>query len=318
MLKKLGLEVNGGCPLCSQSAYIQTANRFDGVVVACDRCGRFGVAEGALRRVPDRQIHLLSGETRRRTSLQRNVEAFLLTQDKIDEVLSAAGRRAGGTLERLDLALEYARSQQVRANDFVEYRELLSYDYPLVYADNAGEFAYFLETLSTQGLLEEPSGRDKARRTAFRITPSGWQRLKELEQTSIRPNQAFVAMWFEPAETDAAWNQGIRPALEDDLGYKAIRIDETHADNHVDDRILADIRRSGLLVADFTGQRAGVYFEAGFAMGLGIPVVWTCHKTWFERAHFDTRQYQHLVWETPEELRNMLANHIVARIPRRA
>ena len=37
-------------------------------------------------------------------------------------------------------------------------------------------------------------------------------------------------------------------------------------------------RHGGLVVADFTGHRGGVYFEAGFARGLGIPVVWTCHK----------------------------------------
>ena len=113
-----------------------------------------------------------------------------------------------------------------------------------------------------------------------------------------------------------AWSDGIKLALED-LGYMPIRIDQTHAEDKIDDRIVAEIRRSGLLVADFTGHRGGVYFEVGFAMGLGIPVIWTCKKTDHKKSHFDTRQYQHLLWETPKDLREQLVNHIAARIPGR-
>lgn len=39
--------------------------------------------------------------------------------------------------------------------------------------------------------------------------------------------------------------------------------------NKIDDEIIGEIRRSAFIVADFTGHRGGVYFEAGFAMGLG-------------------------------------------------
>ena len=124
-------------------------------------------------------------------------------------------------------------------------------------------------------------------------------------------------MWFDP-EMDSAWSDGIKSALES-LGYVAVRIDETHGDDKIDERIVAEIRRAGILVADFTNHREGVYFEAGLALGLGIPVVWTCRQDDFEgRTHFDTRQYQHLLWETPEELREKLVNHIAARVPGRA
>ena len=60
----------------------------------------------------------------------------------------------------------------------------------------------------------------------------------------------------------------------------------------------ARIKRSRFLVADVTGGRQGVYFEGGFAKGLGLPVIWTCShgtdaelKKWM---HFDTRQYNHI------------------------
>lgn len=72
------------------------------------------------------------------------------------------------------------------------------------------------------------------------------------------------------------------------------------------------------MVADFTCEkekvRGGVYFEAGFAMGLGIPVIWTVEKGSLGDVHFDTRQYNHIVWDTPETLRNMLKARIGAVI----
>jgi nucleoside 2-deoxyribosyltransferase len=69
------------------------------------------------------------------------------------------------------------------------------------------------------------------------------------------------------------------------------------------------------VVADFTGDRGGVYYEAGFAQGLGIPVIWTVREDWLDRIHFDTRQYNHIHYATPEELRKALKNRILATIP---
>jgi nucleoside 2-deoxyribosyltransferase len=60
---------------------------------------------------------------------------------------------------------------------------------------------------------------------------------------------------------------------------------------------MAHIRRSRFVVADFTGQRGGVYFEAGFALGLGHPVIWTVRSDDLTAVHFDNRQYNFLQWK---------------------
>src|SRR2546425_7151655 len=72
--------------------------------------------------------------------------------------------------------------------------------------------------------------------------------------------------------------------------------DSTEDPEKICDRILSEIRRSQFMIADFTKQRPGVYFEAGFAMGLGRPVVWTCREDDVASLHFDTRQYNHVLW----------------------
>jgi len=67
-------------------------------------------------------------------------------------------------------------------------------------------------------------------------------------------------------------------------------------------------------VADFTGSRGGVYFEAGFALGLGIPVIWSCRKNDVKKVHFDTRQYNHIVWNDSSDLYRQLRDRIEATI----
>ena len=97
-----------------------------------------------------------------------------------------------------------------------------------------------------------------------------------------------------------------------------MRIDRKQDVIKIDDEIIAEIRRSRFLVADFThgkdGARGGVYFEAGFALGLGIPVIYTCREDAIDEIHFDTRQYHHTTWKDPEDLRDKLEKRILALI----
>lgn len=119
-------------------------------------------------------------------------------------------------------------------------------------------------------------------------------------------------MWFDDTMNDA-WEKGFEPAIVD-AGYKPLRIDRKEHINKIDDEIIAEIRRSRFVVADFTSKpkeaRGGVYYEAGFAHGLNIQVIYTCRKDRFEDVHFDTRQFNHITWNTPEDLRTDLSQRI--------
>lgn len=147
------------------------------------------------------------------------------------------------------------------------------------------------------------------------LKPAGYARLEFLGGAGARYDQGFVAMWFNES-MDAACT-GIEGAIRDS-GYEPMRIDKKEHIDKIDDQIIAEIRRSRFVVADFTSQpekpRGGVYYEAGFAHGLNIPVIWTCRKDLIEHVHFDTRQYNHIIWETPDELRKKLAMRIAAVI----
>ena len=143
------------------------------------------------------------------------------------------------------------------------------------------------------------------------VTVPGYRRIEELE-TNPDSSQCFVAMWFGD-EMDKAYENGIRPAIEA-TGYSPVRIDQKQFNGKIDDEIIAQIRRSRFLVADFTqgkdGARGGVYYEAGFAHGLNLQVIFTCRKDMIDKAHFDTRQFNHIVWEDYDDLRVKLSNRI--------
>jgi hypothetical protein len=111
----------------------------------------------------------------------------------------------------------------------------------------------------------------------------------------------------------SVYDNAIRPAIEK-AGYDPYRVDmEPHGDP-IDVRIMAKIKDSRFVVADMTGQRHNVYFEAGYAMGLGLPVIRSVRKSDADDIKFDLQHYQRIPWETKEQLRDDLFNYIVVFI----
>jgi hypothetical protein len=163
----------------------------------------------------------------------------------------------------------------------------------------------------------------------YRLTYKGWKRVGELSETLTLSTSVFVAMWFDDCMSDVYSNgiaAGIRKA-----GYEPIRIDNKEHNNKIDDEIISEIRRAKFLVADFTSEllrkdslaglggdrviaRGGVYFEAGFAKGLGKEVIWTVREDVLPFVHFDTRQFAHIVWKDSADLCAKLEKRISATL----
>lgn len=180
-------------------------------------------------------------------------------------------------------------------------------------ADNT-DLTFLLNYLEESGLIKRVHNGFKLQ--SYIVTVGGYARIAELEKSNVASTRAFVAMWFGDAMGEA-WELGLFPAIRE-AGYEAFRVDQHEHVNKIDDVIIAEIRRSCFVVADFTqgktGARGGVYYEAGFAHGLDIPVIFTCQQNSIEHLHFDTRQYNHIVWSDPYDLKEQLSNRIAAVI----
>jgi len=295
------------CPVCLyHHAHAQTGSEADRIEVRCKRCGLFEIdlpARVAVERLTENGAnrYLLSGIVRENSERGHRL---VVTEASIGELIASA-RVPRTPLEAIDRLLLHVLDSAESPSAYVRIRP--ESDYPLVYAHNGHALAFYLSKAHDLGYLERGNGGD------VRLDMRGWSRVAELRRTRVVSDQAFVAMWFSGEMRDA-WTGGFEPALRA-TGYHPLRLDLEEHNDKIDDRIIAEIRRSGLVVADFTGHRGGVYFEAGFALGLGIPVVWTCRESDVHDLHFDTRQYNYIAWNDPEDLRARLQLRIEATIP---
>ncbi len=183
-------------------------------------------------------------------------------------------------------------------------------DYPLTDAANSSEFQFMLEHLQDTGLIRfwtQQAAPGPA--VHAKILAKGWERLQASGNKGI-PGRCFVAMSFDPTLNDA-YNLAIEPAVIA-CGLNPRRVDKILDNRNIDEKIIAELRDAELVVADFTLQRNGVYFETGFARGLGREVFWCCRKDDLKNLHFDTRQFNFLVWSTLDELKEGLTNKIKA------
>ena len=304
------------CPLCAAPTPAPVLQEGVGSRIKCTRCGTYVISERVVQRLYELS-HVPTAEPTQNwrwsgAIRERNARGIEPVVRSLEELNAMVPRR--DLLRSIDALVAYIRRKAPSFNGRVHLKP--AYDYPLVSANGPEEFESVVGRAAELGYLKSVKGELGGRDVI--LTTEGWRRATEIEADLGRSSQAFVAMWFS-AETSTAYTEGIAPALRA-TGYDPFRVDEPEHNGKIDDLIVAEVRRSGLLVADFTGHRGGVYFEAGLAMGLGIPVVWTCRADYISgekgEPHFDTRQYNHIVWETPADLRTRLENRVRATVPK--
>ena len=232
----------------------------------------------------------------------------------VDDVAYVQSKRPMSAHERAERLLQYIGRESTEVGSWVVVESDTSNAYAWSESTKWEEVQYLLDYLEESGWIRIP-GHLRGSRVGP-ITVEGYSRLEKLE-TRIDPSRAFVAMWFDQ-QLDDAYDRGFVPGIQA-AGYEPDRIDRDLSVEKIDDAIIAKIKQSSFVVADFTqgtsGARGSVYFEAGFAHGLGKPVFFTCRndQNSVDGLAFDTRQYSHIFWDTPEGLCVDLANRIRAR-----
>lgn len=136
--------------------------------------------------------------------------------------------------------------------------------------------------------------------------------VEALEAKNLESAQGFVAMSFSSTLYDA-WTNGFDPAIRL-VGFVPLRIDAKDYVGGISDEIISEIRRSRFVIVDYTKQANGVYFEAGFALGLGLTIIPTCRDDEIGNLHFDIRHLNTLAWKDPQDLLSKLPNRITAAI----
>jgi hypothetical protein len=288
----------GTCPLCGRSA--KEDGIPDGRKFKCDACGVFGVTESAeseLDNLDPRQRAKIGFWTRDQNDLG---ELPIVFSHTVNTVLNFPEKTVWERAERL---LRFGIKRQ---KDLGETFTLLAPSAAgITHSRSETDVLALAHLLYERGWLREKYADGYAQVSAQGFIHAGEANVSE----SVN---GFIAMWFDKS-MDPARADGFEPAIRE-AGYTPVIVSGVEHINKIDDEIISQIRRSKFLVADFTGHRGGVYFEAGFAMGLGIPVFWTCRQDDIKNLHFDIRQYNSIDWTDPADIAARLRRRIEAVI----
>jgi len=303
---------NRQCPVCKleNQKVLYERNYGDKVTYECSRCGRFTIS-GTAEAIAESKgkSSELSGWLRERNIL--GVEIPLLTSTFLKEVVETLPKygpleKQNKLLKSIELLTEYPGKEVILMPEHAV---------SLAWAQNENELKYYLKSLMERGLLEITNPEKRSLSDPLYplvITAEGWEHLENTSSNITDSIQAFVAMSFNE-KLRSIYTNAIAPAIEA-TGYRPYRVDSQPHLERIDAKIISEIKNSRFIVADVTEQKAGVYYEAGFAHGIGIPVIWCVKHDDLKNVHFDTRQYNHILWETEEELKEKLYDFILATI----
>lgn len=333
------------CPVCKSEATYQPDNKRDLSFFMCPVCGRYEFGENNVfneNHLPSYLFYnafmktMLRGVERRyHTSLSKEKcdeyrkgyeqgdisNGFPVHMD--NEIVEAWYPKSFA--ERVDDVLMYicAHTEHVGQQISISFYGMLS----LLFVDRKErepftgntlwrgdneckeDAIFLLDYLKDSGLITYYFGPTMDVALCLRLSPKGYARVDEIQKAMSHGKNALVAMKF--GDDTNPLREAIRKGVKD-AGYIAIFIDEYQHNDFITPELLKQIRDSRFVVADLTHQNNGAYFEEGYAMGLGKPVIQLCKKG--VQLHFDIAQKNTIMWESEEDIPLRLANRIKATI----
>ena len=147
---------------------------------------------------------------------------------------------------------------------------------------------------STVGVLKHPLPKSTHQEAAIKL--------------EIQRGYAFVAM---PMDRDDHALVDVLEAIKsgaNDCGITAERIDDDERSERITDRILDSIRKAEFVIIDLTHERPNVFFEAGYAHGIGKTPIYIAREG--TDIHFDVKDYPVIEFRNMKELRERLVRRL--------
>ncbi len=293
------------CPVCTEAMQYVSRGSRDVFSVECPICGKYSITRTALANLKNSDL----------TQRQRANICGWLRENQPYEISSTNLNN----LEKIMTPSFHARADKLLIHLYeetlyvgkkiVKNRSWLGYGWCI----NQHELDEILSFLVSSGRISQQNATE----TVFiKIEPNGWSHLEELQKANSESNQGFVAIWFSD-EMRKIYDEVISIGILE-AGFTPHRVDQREHNDKIDDEIIAQIRKSRFVLADFTGHRGGVYFEAGFAKGLNLEVIWTCREDDLDNLHFDIRQYNCITWnqDNLDHFKSRITNRIEAVLGR--
>jgi len=251
------------CPICNGTMEFASIGNRDAYSVTCEICGEYNLTRTALVNLRNSDLTLRQ---------RANIYGWLRMNPHYEISTTNLGNlkriptpsfhdKADRILLYFDKKTSYAGGKISKNDSWLGFSSCL----------NQEELEEILSFLVSEGRISQETITPNL---LVKIEHRGWCHLESIKKINAESNQGFVAMWFSndlQKIYDEVISVGILAA-----GYAPHRVDQREHNDKIDDEIIAQIRKSRFVLADFTGHRSGVYFEAGFAKGLNLEVIWTC------------------------------------------
>lgn len=317
------------CPVCHLPAN-KAERLLEGDIFydySCQLCGNYSILDiqkDAIRSLlnNDRQkIAALSHWVRIKNEVtspgeRGRKDKIVLTEELIKSIIK---QPPPSPAEQADKFVLWLGNSKYPPGEFIRV-EPLTYQ-SIMGAVTPSGFGLVLYYLIDEGILKG----DKLGSSCADITLSlkGWEYYEKLRRSASDSRKAFMAMKYNDAQLDKIVDDIFKPAVKQ-TGFDLVRLNDDPKAGLLDDRMRVEIQTSRFLIADLSHKNPGAYWEAGYAEGLGKPVIYTCEKTKFEnpdtKPHFDTNHHLTIPWDSNnlQDAANQLKATIRATLPEAA
>lgn len=272
--------------------------------ISCSYCGRYHITGSFTLEESFKDktnFYKISSYIREQNDLFQKTPIF--NYEKFEEVLNMRDKKIK---EKFDLMMYYLFKL---GNKYIDEKKLIIESW----MKDENEFLLFYQKALDAGFVNGSCSRTINGGGAISfsdLTFDGLEYIESLETVNQNSKNIFVAFNFED-ELKEVFNIHLKQAIEEEgFNYIVVNQDNVEHNKSINDEIIVKLKSSRVVIADFTNHRKSVYFEAGFAMGMNIPIIWTCQEGHEEEMSFDTRQFPHVIWKDKNDLIKQVINRI--------
>ena len=294
------------CPICNnvdgKKCHTFSTGGRDSCGFECDICGRFEITRTLF------QIPKLKNLTRPEKALIsykiRNSSSnnIMLGTGDVDHIIQ--NENLPNPSQRVAKMIQYIGDQVSKSGERIQ-------DLPMGFYTYIGAPSY---SLASEMILELHD-RDVIKGIYEKmsnyilwynvdLTLSGWDLYQQEKQGKLSGDYGFIAMQFNNEILDRFVQENLREIIKNELGYDLHDMRNVARAGIIDNIMRTEIRDAAFVLADLTHNNPGAYWEAGYAEGLGKPVIYLCEQNKFEEysTHFDTNHCTTVLWNIePEE-----------------
>lgn len=269
----------------------------------CPRCGVFALSDAAvtaLQNVTPLRKSLMS-HTLRRMQLPDNEHLRIIKQADLPSFWRQ--EKLPSPMQQAENLIVWIGDNQESPSTRIESTQtFVAAAIGLAIAPNGDGpgFAWLNSQMEPKGLYRLDGNR-QAGKLSLMLTMAGWERYEALKKANLESRTAFMAMKFGDAAVNRALDECFRVAVRR-TGFELMVLTDQQGAGSIDDQIRAGLLAARFVVKDLTRGSHGAYWEAGYAEGRNIPVIYTCEKTdWEEnKTHFDTNHMVTIIWDAAQ------------------